>query len=181
MGEGGRHGSVIRTAARRDLSRLQEVYAAASLSNPGDAPLLLAHPQFLLFTGEGLATGRTRVAVTGAGRPDGRASPADGPDGGGRVLGFATVVPGRDGTPELDDLFVDPPWHRHGIARDLVADAVRIARAAGHDRMLVTANPHALAFYRSVGFVGDDRTTTSLGSGRRMALDLTAERALSGP
>jgi len=159
MGEGGRHGSVIRTAARRDLSRLQEVYAAASLSNPGDAPLLLAHPQFLLFTGEGLATGRTRVAVTGAGRPDGRASPADGPDGGGRVLGFATVVP----------------------ARDLVADAVRIARAAGHDRMLVTANPHALAFYRSVGFVGDDRTTTSLGSGRRMALDLTAERALSGP
>ncbi len=40
-------------------------------------------------------------------------------------------------------------------------------------RLLVTANPHAMAFYLAVGFVDGGGATTALGEGRRMHLDLT--------
>jgi GNAT superfamily N-acetyltransferase len=150
---------VIRTAVAADLPELQRVYEAASLSNAGDAPLLLAHLEYLVFAGDGIADGRTRVAVAGASAEN-------------RVLGFATVTIGDDGGPDLEDLFVDPDFRRRGIARQLVLDSVRIARDAGHDRMTVTGNPHALAFYLAVGFVEHGPTATELGPGVRMYLDL---------
>ena len=111
-------GLAIRTAVVADLLALQQVYRAASLSNAGDAPMLLARPEFLVFTGEGIAAGRTLVAV---------ASPA----GNGRVVGFATVAAGQDDGPELEDLFVDPDWRRRGIARHLVWQVVNTARDNG--------------------------------------------------
>ena len=89
--------STIRTAVPADLPELQRIFRSASLSNPGDAPLLLARPEFLQFTGEGVVQGRTRVAVTGA-------------EGRGAILGFATVTVGDGGEPELEDAFVDPRW-----------------------------------------------------------------------
>lgn len=147
----------IRTAVAGDLPELQRVFEAASLSNERDAPLLRANPGFLVFAGDGIAEGRTRVAVD--------TTRDDGP-----VLGFATVAPGEDGALELEDLFVDPPSHRRGIARRLVRDAARTAHRAGHAWLLVTANPHALGFYRSAGFVEIGATTTELGSGSRMRL-----------
>jgi GNAT superfamily N-acetyltransferase len=150
---------VIRTAVAADLPELQRVFAAASLSNAGDAPLLLDRPEFLVFAGDGIADGRTRVAVTG--------TPGDN-----RVLGFATVAIDDDGRPDLEDLFVDPACRRRGIARTLILDAVRTAREAGHQRLSVTGNPHALAFYLAVGFVEIGETDTELGSGLRMHLDL---------
>ena len=99
---------------------------------------------------EGAAGGRTRVA--------------QGPHG---VLGFATltVVDDRDG--ELEDLFVDPRWHRHGVARALVTDAVAALRASGLRRLWVVGNVHALAFYRSVGFVGGEVVTSDPDAGHR--------------
>jgi GNAT superfamily N-acetyltransferase len=150
---------VIRTAVAADLPELQRVYRSASLSNAGDAPLLLARPEFLVFPGEGISTGRTRVATTG-------------PEDAGRVLGFATVAVGPDGMLELEDLFVDPHWQRRGIARRLIEDAVRTARAAGHRRLSVTGNPHASAFYAAVGFREGNSVATPLGAGRRLHLDL---------
>ena len=66
--------------------------------------MLLARPEFLVFTGDGIAAGRTLVAVAG-------------PSGNDRVVGFATVASGQDDSPELEDLFVDPAWRRRGIAR----------------------------------------------------------------
>jgi ribosomal protein S18 acetylase RimI-like enzyme len=150
---------VIRTAVAADLPELQRVFAAAALSNPGDAPLLLTHPEFLVFAGDGIADGRTRVAVTG--RPDDS-----------RVLGFATVVATEDGGLDLEDLFVDPNCRRRGIARRLIVDAVGTARAAGHRYLSVTGNPHALAFYHAVGFVEIGQTETELGAGPRLRLDL---------
>jgi hypothetical protein len=53
---------------------------AASLSNDGAAPLLLARPEVLVFAGDGMAEGRTRVVVDPTRRD-------------GRVLGFASVTP----------------------------------------------------------------------------------------
>jgi GNAT superfamily N-acetyltransferase len=151
-------GLAIRTAVAADLPSLQQVYRAASLSNAGDALTLLARPEFLVFTGEGIAGGRTLVAS---------------PPGRDRVVGFATVAAGQDDGPELEDLFVDPDWRRRGIARHLVRQVVNTARDTGHRRLWVTGNPHALAFYLAVGFVQTDQVSTALGTGLRMSLDLS--------
>jgi GNAT superfamily N-acetyltransferase len=152
--------TLIRTAVDADLPELQRVFKAASLSNVNDAPLLLAHPEFLVFAGDGIADGRTRVAVAGPSGDDDR------------VLGFATVRANEDGSPDLEDLFVDPACRRQGIARGLVLDAVGAARGAGHRRLTVIGNPHALAFYLAVGFVEIGGVETELGSGLHMQLDL---------
>jgi len=145
----------IRTALPADLGELRRVYRSASLSNPGDAPHLLAHPEHLVFTGDGIADGLTRLAETGS-------------EAAGTVVGFSTVIPGLDGGLELDDLFVDPGFRRRGVARALIADAVESARAGGYRQLSVIANPHASAFYSAVGFVAGDLVTTPLGSGTRM-------------
>ncbi|MEU4242537.1 GNAT family N-acetyltransferase [Actinoplanes sp. NPDC026619] len=152
--------TLIRTAVAADLPALQQIYRAASLSNAGDAPLLLARPEFLVFAGDGIAAGRTLVAVSD-------------PAGDGRVAGFATVAAGPDDGPELEDLFVDPGRRRRGIARQLVRQVAGDARDAGHRRLWVVGNPHALAFYLAVGFVQVDRIDTELGAGLRMSLDLS--------
>jgi GNAT superfamily N-acetyltransferase len=150
----------IRTAVAADLPALRRVFHRASLSNAGDAAMLLAHPEFLVFAGSGIAAGRTRVAATA-------------PRGDGPVVGFATVAMDHDDGPELEDLFVDPDWCRRGIARRLVRDVVGTVRRAGHGRLWVTGNPHASAFYRAVGFVPTCRIATELGTGLRMYLDMT--------
>lgn len=150
----------IRTAVAADLPALQRVYRAASLSNPGDAPDLLAHPEYLVFAGDGIADGRTLVAVTG-------------PPGGEQVVGFAGLAAGQEGVePELEDLFVDPGWRRRGIALRLVERIAHTARDAAHRRMWVVGNPHALEFYLAAGFVQTERVATALGDGLRMSLDL---------
>jgi GNAT superfamily N-acetyltransferase len=160
MNDRGESGPVIRTAVAADLPALQQVYRAASLSNTGDAPMLLARPEFLVFTGEGIAGGRTLVALAG---PPGKA----------RIVGFATVAAGQADDPELEDLFVDPGWHRRGVAGHLIRQIVNAARDAGHRRLWVTGSPYALAFYLAVGFVQIDEVSTELGTGLRMSLDLS--------
>ena len=79
----------------------------------------------------------------------------------GEIVGFATLVGS-----ELEDLFTDPDWMRHGIATALVRDL-----AANVPRIDLTANPHALAFYESVGFVEDGIAETSGGPAVRMHRD----------
>jgi GNAT superfamily N-acetyltransferase len=106
MSGGVESGLAIRAAVAADLPDLQQVYRAAPLSNAGDAPMLLARPEFLVFTGEGIAAGRTLVAVAS-------------PPGKDQVVGFATIATGDDDGPELEDLFVDPDCRRRGIARHL--------------------------------------------------------------
>ena len=151
---------IIRSAVDADLPQLQGVFRAAALSNIGDAPALLAHPEYLVFTGDGIAEGRTRVAIEAVGGRD-------------QLVGFATLARGPDGQPELEDLFVDPACRRRGIARRLVHDVASLARRAGHRTITVTGNPHALAFYLAAGFVVIGHAETELGSGPRLRLDLT--------
>jgi GNAT superfamily N-acetyltransferase len=150
----------IRTAVAADLPALQQLYRAASLSNAGDAPMLLAQPDFLVFGGDGIAAGRTLVAVASASGRD-------------RVVGFATAAAVQDDEPELEDLFVDPAWRRRGIAGNLVRQIAITARDTGQRRLWVTGNPHALAFYLAAGFIQTDQVATALGTGLRMYLDLS--------
>jgi ribosomal protein S18 acetylase RimI-like enzyme len=144
----------LRLAAMEDLPALRDVFRRSSLSNEGDRANLLANPEALEFSDRAVADGRVRVALTDD-----------------RIVGFATVlVTGPIG--ELDDLFVDPDWTRRGIATELVLDALADAREQQIARIEVTANGHAIAFYKSVGFVRDGIRQTQFGPGHRMHVDV---------
>ncbi len=145
----------IRPAGPGDLGALREVYRLASLSNAGDRAALLAEPEVLLFDGQGVAEGRTGVAVA-----------ADG-----AVLGFVTSLLVGDAM-ELEDLFVHPRSMRRGVGRLLVEDVVETAGRQGVHHLLVTANPHATAFYEAVGFVPDGVAQTRFGPAARMRIDV---------
>jgi GNAT superfamily N-acetyltransferase len=149
----------IRAARSSDLPSLQNIFRSASLSNEGDRASLLAHPEGLEFPGGGIAEGRTWVAVAEDGT----------------VVGFATTLPVADHVLELEDLFVDPERMRQGIATTLLEDLFARARRDGIPRIEVTANPHADAFYRSVGFTEDHQTITAFGPAARMSLTLDVE------
>jgi GNAT superfamily N-acetyltransferase len=133
----------IRPADDRDLPTLRGLFRRSSLSNDGDRAHLLAAPDALRWVGAGIAAGQTQVAT----------------DRSGRILGFVTVV-GIEGGLEVEDLFVEPDAMRRGVATRLLLDAAGRAEREGATWMEVTANPHAAAFYASVGFVpvGEEQT-----------------------
>jgi GNAT superfamily N-acetyltransferase len=140
----------IRDAVLSDRPKLRDIFWQASLTNEGDRDAMLSSTEALepeAFAGRG----RVRVATS----PDGT------------IVGFATVC-----VAELEDLFVDPEWMRQGVAAALVHDAAEYAHREGTPRIDVTANPHALAFYEAVGFVGVSETETPFGTpGVRMHLE----------
>ena len=143
---------MIRLGVPSDLAAVAGVYRSASLSNARDRDQLLAHPEYLEMGPEGLAEGRTYVAEEN-----------------GAVVGFATWAE-TEGAAELEDLFVDPPWMRRGIATALVNRIVEVLRAQGLGRLELTAAPDALAFYQAVGFTHCGVTETALGRAPRMLL-----------
>jgi GNAT superfamily N-acetyltransferase len=132
---------------------LQEVFRRSSLSNDGDREALLDHPEHLVLPVEPVYRGRTRVVEY--------------PDGG--IVGFATVERSSE-TAELVDLFVTPEYMRRGVGRVLMNDAVAALASDGIRALWVTANRHAMAFYRAVGFEAIEDVPTPLGSGVRMRL-----------
>jgi GNAT superfamily N-acetyltransferase len=129
---------VIRDALITDMEDLQGVFRRASLSNENDRELLREHPEWLDLSAEGVLEGRMRVAVGDEGT----------------VTGFATYFI-SDGIAELEDLFVDPAWMRQGTALALVLDISARLDNLHFERLEVTANPHAMAFYEHLGFVED--------------------------
>jgi GNAT superfamily N-acetyltransferase len=129
---------IIRDADATDMQELQGVFRRASLSNENDRGLLQEHPEWLVLSDRGVREGRTRVAV----------------DEDGTTTGFATHLI-SDGVAELEDLFVDPPRMRQGIATALVLDISSRLNRLGFGRLEVTANPHAMLFYEHLGFVAD--------------------------
>jgi len=149
--------AAIRLGTPADLSACSGVYRRASLSNAGDRDNLLAHPDYLILGPEGLAEGRMYVAEED-----------------GSVVGFATwagtAQPG--GTIELEDLFVDPDWRRHGIATALVGHIVDVVRAQGVRCLEVTANPHAEGFYSAAGFTDCGVAETAFGPSPRKRLTI---------
>jgi GNAT superfamily N-acetyltransferase len=143
---------MIRLGVLADLPAASDVYRSASLSNAGDRDNLLAHPEYLVLGPEGLAEGRTYIAEED-----------------GSLVGFATWIE-TAGIFELEDLFVDPGWRRRGIAAALVNRITHVLRARGVRRLEVTANPHALEFYRAAGFIDCGVTDTAFGTAPRMVL-----------
>lgn len=154
----------VRTASVDDLPVLRDVYRQSSLSNPEDAPALLAHPELLVLGDENVRAGWTRVAFA-----DDDA-----------VLGFATAVPGPEGVLELEDLFVTPEVKRRGIGRALVADVVDRARREGFARVEVTGSPRGAPFYERVGFVVVGEVATLLAPGIRLHLHVPSGPLSSG-
>jgi ribosomal protein S18 acetylase RimI-like enzyme len=146
---------MIRLGTPADFAAAASVYRRASLSNAGDRGSLLAHPESLLLGPGGLAEGRTHVAEED-----------------GTVVGFATWAEAA-GTVELEDLFVDPDYMRRGIAAALVSRITEVLRARGVEHLEVTANPHALGFYRAAGFIGCGVAETEFGTGYRMMLAIS--------
>jgi ribosomal protein S18 acetylase RimI-like enzyme len=55
---------------------------------------------------------------------------------------------------------------RTGVGRELIDDAVRIARERGALRIEVDANPQALPFYEAVGFLTTGEARTRFGTRR---------------
>ena len=147
-------GISVRRATADDIGAIAEVFRTAALSNADDRDALLAHPELLEWSGEAVARGGTIVATTTVGQ----------------VVGFASLR--QDETPELEDLFVDPPWMRRGIASRLLQQLRQDVAAAGGTTIEVTANPHAMDFYRATGFVDCGEVATELGTGRRMSLSV---------
>lgn len=146
---------MIRLGTSADLAAATSVYCRASLSNAADRDNLLAHPEYLILGPEGLAEGRTYVAEED-----------------GAVVGFATWAE-ADGMTELEDLFVDPGYIRRGIATALLRHIAGILRALGVERLEVSANPHAQAFYRAAGFTDCGLAATEPGAPPRMVLPIS--------
>ena len=117
--------------------------------------MLIAHPEFLLLDEALIGRGRTRVALFD-----------------GTIVGFASTSRSGDRTLELDDLFVDPVRRRRGAARELILHICKEASKEHISRIDVTANDHAMAFYRAVGFEGEDRVATEFGVGVRMHVNI---------
>jgi ribosomal protein S18 acetylase RimI-like enzyme len=145
----------LRDAVDEDLPSLQRVFRFSSLSNEGDREALLEHPEALAYSGTLILRRRCRVATVPSGR----------------IVGFAATSPGA-GALELEDLFVDPDWMRSGVGRMLMTDVLLFAKTAGVSRVEVDGNPHALSFYRTLGFVFNRIVQTEFGSGYRMHIDV---------
>jgi GNAT superfamily N-acetyltransferase len=143
---------VIRLGTPADYPAVAAVFRTASLSNDGDRDQLLADPKYLILGSDSLEQGRTHLAEQE-----------------GAVVGFASWVPAQNSV-YLEDLFVEPAWMRRGIATALVARIVGVLASRGVSSLEVTANPHALAFYRSVGFRDIGAATTDFGTVPRMRL-----------
>ena len=106
------------------------------MSNENDRGMLQENPGWLELSDRGIREGRMRAAV----------------DGYGAITGFATYSL-SGGLAELEDLFVDPLLMRRGIATALVLDICTRLYDLGFDTLEVTANPHAMAFYKRLRFV----------------------------
>jgi GNAT superfamily N-acetyltransferase len=126
----------FRLAVPAERSALEELQRRASLMWEEDRAALLANPDAIELPLEQITGGRTVVA-----------------ENAGQLLGFSVVLPRDDGDAELDGLFVEPTYWRHGLGRALVEQAERIAGADGAANLWVTANTRALGFYDSCGFV----------------------------
>ena len=124
-----------------------------------DRAALLANPDAIELPVDQITGGRTVVAESD-----------------GQLLGFSVVLRRDDGDAELDGLFVEPTYWRHGIGRALVGEAERIARADGAANLWVTANTRALGFYDSCGFIAVGEVPTRFRPAPKMRKRIDAAR-----
>ena len=132
----------FRLAVPAERSALEELQRRASLIWEEDRAALLANPDAIELPLEQVTGGRTVVAESA-----------------GQLLGFAVVLLREDGDAELDGLFVEPTYWRHGAAN-----------------LWVTANTRALGFYDSCGFVTVGEVQTRFRPAPKMRKSIDVER-----
>ena len=125
------------------------------MDGPAYRAQLDAHPDAIELPADQLAAGFVRVAEQA-----------------GVVVGFSVLLAASADACELDGLFVEPRVMRTGIGRRLIDDVARIALERGATRIEVIANPQALAFYESVGFVPAGSAETRFGPAPRMVYEI---------
>jgi GNAT superfamily N-acetyltransferase len=149
----------FRLAVPAERRALEDLQRRASLVWEEDRDALLANPDAIELPLEQITDGRTIVAENVGG-----------------LLGFAVVLRRDDGDAELDGLFVDPTQWRHGIGRELLAHAERIATSDGAATLWVTANTRALGFYGACGFVTVGEVATRFRPAPRMRKTIDVAR-----
>lgn len=125
----------IRPAVPDERNALEALQTRASINNPGDRKVVLAHPDVNKIPAGQIEAGHVYVAEQS-----------------GALIGFAVVLPRNDGGTELDGLFVEPERWREGIGKLLVDHCEQVARSQGSTALHVTGNPHAEGFYARCGF-----------------------------
>lgn len=138
----------IRPARVDEREALEGLQWRASLANPGDRDALLAHPDAVALPDEQIEQGGVFVA-----------------EAGGRLRGWAALLPRADGNVELDGLFVEPDAWKSGIGSLLVEHCAGQASSSGASFLHVVGNPHAESFYRKRGFqyLGEQSMTFGVG------------------
>ncbi|WP_405359924.1 GNAT family N-acetyltransferase [Kitasatospora sp. NBC_00085] len=124
-----------------------------------DAAFLEACREELTLDAAGIERRRTAVA-----------------EGGGRVLGFITLV-GAPPQGELGMLFVEPDTIGRGVGRRLVEHLRAQATALGFRRLTIDADPYAEPFYLAMGATRIGTTPSESIPGRELpllALEITA-------
>jgi GNAT superfamily N-acetyltransferase len=149
----------FRLAVPAERRALEDLQRRASLVWEEDRDALLANPDAIELPLEQITDGRTIVA-----------------ENVGELLGFAVVLRRDDGDAELDGLFVDPTQWRHGIGRELLEQAERIAASEGAASLWVTANTRALEFYGACGFVTVGEVATRFRPAPRMRKTIDVAR-----
>jgi N-acetylglutamate synthase-like GNAT family acetyltransferase len=148
---------IIRSARASERQALEDLQRRSSMHQPMYRAQLAAHPDAIELPASQIAAGLVRVAEQD-----------------GLVAGFAVLLARIGDSCELDGLFVEPGRMRGGVGRRLVEDAADIARRAGATRIVVLANPQAVAFYAAVGFTAAGQAQTRFGPAPRMSLPVGA-------
>jgi GNAT superfamily N-acetyltransferase len=146
---------LIRFAVAEERQALEALQWRASLTNDAYRDLLLAHPDAITLPLAQIESHQVVVAEIDE-----------------RLVGFAVIAPRDDGDTELDGLFVEPDAWKSGIGTVLVARCRQLAASSGAAALMVVANPYALGFYQSCGFVSLGTAQTRFGPAVLMRLAL---------
>ncbi len=123
-----------------------------------DADFMAASAATLTVTPEAIEAGRVFVAEDGADRIG--------------IAAYIWLVSGDE--IELDLLFVEPGRMRSGAGRALLAQVAEAGAAAGAQRLIIAADPHAGAFYERCGAVRIGDTPSDAIPGRTLPLYILA-------
>lgn len=134
-----------------ELGELEDLQRRASLALDEDRDELLAHPDAIALPAGHIERGEVLVAELD-----------------GRIVGFAVLLD-RDGSAELDGLFVGAALWRRGFGTALVEEAIHCARIRGLSLLTVVASPSAKEFYESCGFTVEGAAETRFGPALRMS------------
>ncbi len=142
-------GPVIRLGVPADRPAVSDVYRRASLSNAGDRDNLLAHPEYLVLRAwpKVAPMSRSRKGRLPASPPGARPTASTN-----WTTCLSIQAGGGAGSPPRS-------W-----------TTLRRFCARGVQRLEVTANPHAVEFYRAAGFTACGVADTAFGAAQRMML-----------